>query len=72
MPADYAAEPGRRRSAAGRHASRARVLRRPWAALTAVFGAIVLCGAVAGLAWAGHTARPATPLGQGPFVPVPK
>ncbi len=72
MPADNAAEPGRRRSAAGRHASRARLVRRPWAALTAVFGAIVLCGAVAGLAWAGHTARPATPLGQGPFVPVPK
>lgn len=72
MPADYAAEPGRRSSATGRHASRARLVRRPRAALTAVFGAIVLCGAVAGLAWAGHAARPATPLGRVPLVPVPK
>ena len=72
MPADNAAEPGRRRSAAGRHASRARLVRRPWAALTTVSGAIVLCGAVAGLAWAAHTARPATPPGHGPLVPVPK
>jgi hypothetical protein len=72
MPTDYAAEPGRRRHADRKHASRARLVRRPWAAVTAVGGAIVLCGAVAGLAWAGHTARPGTPLGRVPVLPAPK
>jgi Sortase domain len=72
MPTDYAAEPGRRRHADGRHASRARLVRRPWATLTAVCGAVVLCVAVAGLAWAGHTARPRTPLGHTPVLPAPK
>ena len=72
MPTDYAAERGCRRHADGKHASRARLVRRPWATLTAVCGAIVLCGAMAGLAWAGHTARPATPLGRAPVLPAPK
>jgi sortase (surface protein transpeptidase) len=72
MPADYVAEPGRRRHANGKHASRARLVRRPSAALTAVSGAIVLCGAMAGLAWAGHTARPATPLGRTHVALAPK
>jgi Sortase domain len=72
MPADFATETGRRRPANGRHASRARLVRRPWAAVSAVGGSIVLCGAVAGLAWAGHTGRPAAPVGKTPLIPVPK
>jgi len=46
-------------------------VRRPWAAASAVVGILALSGAVAGLAWASHTARPATPLGVPPLVPVP-
>jgi sortase (surface protein transpeptidase) len=33
---------------------------------------MIVCGAVTGLAWAGHTGRPATPLGKPPLVPVPR
>src|SRR5260370_39266999 len=72
MPTYYAAGRGCRRHADGKHPSGARLVRRPWATLTAVCGAIVLCGAMAGLAWAGHTARPATPLGRAPVLPAPK
>src|SRR5260370_13907827 len=72
MPADYAAAPGGRRHANGKHVSGPRLVRGPSAALTAVSGAIVLCGALAGLAWAGHTARPATPLGRTHVAPAPK
>jgi LPXTG-site transpeptidase (sortase) family protein len=40
---------------------------------TALLGVLVLCGAAAGLAWAGHTGRPAAPpKGAPPLVPVPK
>jgi hypothetical protein len=55
----------------GRHVSPARLIRRPWAAAAAVIGVVVLCGAAAGLAWASHTGRSATPVGKPPLVPVP-
>jgi len=57
---------------AGRHASPARRVRRPWAVAATLVGVIVVCAAAAGLAWAGHTGRPATPLGKPPLVPVPR
>jgi sortase (surface protein transpeptidase) len=72
MPAELSTNPQRRRRANGRHASGARLIRRPWAALTAVLGVVAVCGAAAGLAWASHTAKPATPLGATPLVPIPK
>ena len=72
MPAESSTAQGRRRRANGRHASGARLIRRPWAALTAILGVVVVSGAAAGLGWAGHTARPATPLGATPLVPIPK
>jgi hypothetical protein len=50
--------PARRR---GQHASGDRRIRRPWAAGAALGGAAALCIGVAGLAWAGHTGKPATP-----------
>jgi LPXTG-site transpeptidase (sortase) family protein len=50
-----------------------RLIRRPWAAVTGLLGVVVLCGAAAGLAWASHTGRPATPpTGTPPLVPVPQ
>jgi hypothetical protein len=49
-----------------------RVIRRPWAVAAALIGVMMVCGAVAGLAWAGHTGRPATPFGKLPLVPVPR
>jgi LPXTG-site transpeptidase (sortase) family protein len=50
-----------------------RLIRRPWAAAAALLGVVMLCGAAAGLAWASHTGRPATPpTGTPPLVPVPK
>ncbi len=61
--------PARRR---GRHASGARRIRRPWAAGAALGGAAALCVGLAGLAWASHTARPATPVGRSPLVAVPR
>ncbi len=45
----------------GRHVSGGRVIRRPWAAASALVGAAALAIGVAGLAWAGHTGHPATP-----------
>jgi LPXTG-site transpeptidase (sortase) family protein len=54
-----------------RHVSNVRVIRRPWAAVAAIAGVIVLCAGAAGLVWASHTARPATPLGPAPLVAIP-
>jgi hypothetical protein len=59
----------RRQSA--RHVSPVRLIRRPWAAGVAVAGVVIACAAAAGLAWAGHTARPPTPIGRPPLVPIP-
>jgi hypothetical protein len=59
---------GQRRA---RHVSPVRVIRRPWAAIAALAGLIVVCAGAGGLVWASHTARPATPLGRAPFVPIP-
>src|ERR1700758_3815801 len=56
----------------GRHASPARLIRRPWAVAAALIGVMLVCGAVAGLAWAGHTGRAATAAGKPPLVPVPR
>ncbi|HUC26771.1 MAG TPA: class F sortase [Streptosporangiaceae bacterium] len=56
----------------GRHASPTRLIRRPWAVAAALIGITMVCGAVTGLAWAGHTGRAATPVGKPPLVPVPK
>ncbi len=72
MPAEVSAASRRRRRANGRHASGSRLIRRPWAALTAVLGVGMVCAAAAGLAWASHTAKPGTPLGATPLVPIPK
>jgi sortase (surface protein transpeptidase) len=33
---------------------------------------VTLCVAVAGIGWASHTGRAATPLGKAPLVPIPK
>ena len=55
----------------GRHASPTRLIRRPWAAAAVLLGLMMVCGAATGLAWAGHTGRPATPVGTPPVVPVP-
>jgi len=58
---------------AGRHAAApSRLIRRPWAVAAALIGVVMVCAAVAGLAWAGHTGRTATPLGKPPLVPVPR
>ena len=54
-----------------RHVSNVRVIRRPWAAVAALAGVIVLCAGAAGLVWASHTPRPATPLGPAPLVAIP-
>jgi sortase (surface protein transpeptidase) len=59
-------------AAAGRHVSRVRVLRRPWAVAALVTGIVMLCGAAAGLAWAGQTGRPAASVGKPALVPVPR
>lgn len=64
MPRSHAAPPGR-------HASRKRLVRRPWAAAAALAGVLVLGGAVAGLGWASQTGKPPTPLGKTPVIPVP-
>jgi len=73
MPADPSpAESGHHSARGGRHVSPARLIRRPWAAAAALAGLLVVCGAVAGLTWASHTSRPATPTGTPPLVPVPK
>ncbi|MGO8956048.1 MAG: class F sortase [Streptosporangiaceae bacterium] len=72
MPAEQPTALRRRRGTDGKHASGARLVRRPWAALTAILGAVVVGAAVAGLAWASQTPSPATPLGPTPIVPIPK
>jgi Sortase domain len=56
----------------GRHVSRTRLIRRPWAAAAALVGVVLVCGAAAGLAWASHTGHSATPVGRPPLVPVPR
>jgi hypothetical protein len=55
-----------------RHASAVRRIRRPWAVAAGLMGVVVLCAALAGIAWASHTGRPPTPLGKAPLVPIPK
>lgn len=55
----------------GRHAARRRLVRRPWAAATALVGVTMLCAAAAGLAWASQTGKAATPLGRTPVVSAP-
>jgi LPXTG-site transpeptidase (sortase) family protein len=69
VPADQDATPGGRNG--GRHVARARRLRRPWAVTSALAGAVILCAGVAGIAWASHTGKPATPVGRPPLVPIP-
>src|SRR5580692_8848005 len=59
-------------SSRGRHAALSRKLRRPWAVAVAIAGVIGLCAGVAGLIWAHHTARPATPIGHFAITPIPK
>ncbi len=54
-----------------RHVSPVRLIRRPWAAVAAVAGIVVVCAAAAGLVWASHTARPAMAVGRPPLVPIP-
>ena len=71
MLADQQEERRHRRQPDGRHVSAVRLIRRPWAVAAALAGLLVLCGAIGGLAWAGHTGRAATPLGKTPFVPIP-
>jgi hypothetical protein len=56
----------------GRHASPTRLIRRPWAVAAALIGVIMVCGAVAGLAWASQTGRAATPAGKPPLMPAPR
>jgi hypothetical protein len=56
----------------GRHASHARVVRRPWAAAAALVGAAALAIGVAGLAWADHTGRPTTLTGTAPRLANPQ
>jgi hypothetical protein len=65
------AEISEARQQGARHVSPVRLIRRPWAVALAVAGVVIACGAAAGLAWAGHSARPATPQGQPPLVPIP-
>ena len=73
MPADDPAEQSQSLPARdGRHVSPIRLIRRPWAVAAALLGAVLVCGAVAGLAWASHTGRPAFRPAAGPsLVPVP-
>jgi Sortase domain len=71
MPAEPAGLRGHRPRHAARHASSVRLIRRPWAAVAALAGIIAVCAAVAGLAWASHNARPATPVGHPPIVAIP-
>jgi hypothetical protein len=48
-----------------------RLIRRPWAAVAAVAGIVVVCAAAAGFARASHTGRPATPVGHAALTPIP-
>jgi hypothetical protein len=75
MHAGQSARPdpaGPGRGERGRHVSGHQVVRRPWATAVAVAGVAVLCGGIAGLAHASHSARPATPAGHSPLVPIPR
>jgi hypothetical protein len=63
-------QPGAGRRGA-RHGSPVRLIRRPWAAVAAVVGMLVICAAAVGLALASHTGRQATPVGHAPLVPIP-
>ena len=56
---------------AGRHISPIRVVRRPVAAAILACGVLAVGAGVTGLALAGHTGRPATPVGKPTFAPVP-
>jgi hypothetical protein len=63
------------RAQSGRHASGIRRVRRPWAAGAAVGGVVALCIGAAGLAWASHTgkhATPPTPLTSSGLVAIPR
>ena len=55
----------------GRHASRVRRVRRPWAVAALVIGIVVLAAAVAGFAWASRTGRPAAATGKTSPVAAP-
>jgi hypothetical protein len=55
-----------------RHVSRVRVIRRPWAAAGAAVGVLVICLGAAGLSWASHTGRSATPVGRPPVTAIPR
>jgi Sortase domain len=54
-----------------RHVSRIRVIRRPWSAAAAAIGVAVIGFGIAGLLWAGHTGRPAAPVGRPPITAIP-
>jgi sortase (surface protein transpeptidase) len=60
------------RGRAGRHISRARVVRRPAAVATLIVGLLLAGCGVAGLAVATQTGRPAAPVGHPTLVPIPK
>jgi Sortase domain len=75
IPSEQARRHGASRRDAGRrgarHVSQVRLIRRPWAAVAAVAGVLVIGAAAAGLAWASHTGRAATPVGHAPLTPIP-
>lgn len=56
----------------GRHVSGRKIVRRPWAVAVVAIGIVVACVGAAGLGWASHTGRPATPVGKPPLVPIPR
>jgi sortase family protein len=58
-------------AADARHVSPIRVIRRPWSAAAALVGILVIGLGSAGLAWATHTGRPATPVGRPPLTAIP-
>jgi LPXTG-site transpeptidase (sortase) family protein len=72
MLADRRGNRTRRRQPDGRHVSAVRLIRRPWAVTSALLGVLLLGGAVAGVAWASHTGRAATPLGKPALTPIPR
>jgi len=72
-PLDHPADQGPgRRSRRGRHVSPLRVVRRPWAVAAALAGTAALAVGIAGLAWAGHTGKPATPIAKTRLIPIPR
>jgi len=56
---------------AAQHVSPIRVIRRPWSAVAAAAGLLVIILGAAGLYWASHTGRSATPVGRPPVTPIP-